>query len=247
VQQYIEGTTDIELVGLRPSAAKAAGYSISVSSDKEWLTADGSSQAKITAQVLQNGGPVAGHTVVFSVVGEGRIKTVNAVTDATGSARAVYTAGTKIGLVLVKATDVTIGLSGSVQIELRSDAPAKIAFEVKVLDPIDAADSTGKGLPELYADGRSRADLTVLITDINDNPNKDTTVTYAMAAGSGTLEQVKSVTDQDGKSYATFKAGQLPGTATIKVTVASNVPSAADKGAAENAVLTVPDFEFITE
>jgi hypothetical protein len=247
VQQYIEGSTDIELVGLRPSAAKSAGYSISVTTDKEWLTADGSSQAKIKAQVMQNGKPVAGHTVVFSVVGQGRIKTVNAVTDATGAARAVYTAGTKIGLVLVKATDVTIGLSGSVQIELRSDAPAKIAFTVDVFDPVALADSSGKGLPELYADGRSTAGLTVLITDINDNPNADTTVTYAVTAGSGSLEKVKSVTNKDGKSYATFKAGLLPGTATVKVTVSSNVPSATDTAAAENAVLTVPDFEFITE
>ena len=40
-----------------------AGYAIAVTSSDEWLTADGKSQARITARVTLDGQPVEGHTV----------------------------------------------------------------------------------------------------------------------------------------------------------------------------------------
>ena len=162
--------------------------------------------------------------------GSGRIRTVRGETDAGGKARAVYTAGTKIGVVLVRATDHTAGISGTVQIELRSDAPAKIAITVE---------------PEvLPADGRSTADVAVVVTDINDNPSEGVEVEYAVSIGSGRLRGVDEVTDRRGESAAEYVAGTIPGRVSIEVTVRSAVPTEEELLAAGDLALAVTDYDF---
>jgi hypothetical protein len=231
VKTYINATAQLELEAVQQTAGKALGYAIAVTSSDEWLTADGESEARITALVTKDGIPVEGHRVGFTVsAGSGRIRTIRGETGSNGKARAVYTAGTKIGVVLIRATDHTVGITGTVQIELRSDAPAKVAVTV-----------TPEVLP---ADGRSTADVAVVVTDINDNPNEGIEVEYAVAIGSGRVRDVEPVTDRNGESTAEYVAGRLPGKVSIEVTVRSTVPTEEEMAAARDLAVAVLDYDF---
>ncbi len=231
VTTYIQAFGQIELTPVEPTAAMDAGYAITVTSSDEWLTADGKSQARITARVTLNGQPVKGHTVSFNLSsGNGSIRTVSDTTDARGEARAVYTAGKKIGIVLISATDTTVDISASVQIELRSDAPAKITIKI---DP-----------EKLPADGRSRADIEVLVTDINDNPNDNTKVEYTISQGSGDIKDDVNLTDKNGISTNEYTAGRTPGIVSISLVVRSTIPTAEELVKARNLSLAVPHYAF---
>jgi len=209
----------------------AEGYEITVTSSDEWLTADGKSQARITARVTLGGQPVEGHEVDFGVSpGAGSLRVVRGQTDRGGEARAVFTAGKKIGIAVITATDRTAGISGTVRIELRSDAPAKIAI---TLDP-----------QKLPADGRSQAELTVLVTDINDNPNEGNEVEYAIAAGGGRLKSERGLTDRRGESTNSYTAGRTPGKVTIEITVRSLPPTDEEVLKARDLALAVTDHRF---
>jgi hypothetical protein len=231
IKTYIQATAQLELEPVRNTAAMDAGYTITVTSSDEWLTADGKSQARITARVTLNNQPVEGHRVDFSVSsGAGSIRTVKDTTDRNGEARAVFTAGKKIGIVLITATDTTAGISGTVAIELRSDAPAKIVIK---LDP-----------EKLPADGSSRAELSVLVTDINDNPNDNTEVEYAIASGGGKLRYDKGLTDRSGENANEYTAGSTAGTVTFNITVRSTVPTEDELAIARGLAVAVTDYEF---
>jgi hypothetical protein len=231
VKTYINATAELELEAVTVSAGKSLGYAITVTSSDEWLTADGESEARITALVTKDGIPVEGHRVGFTVAsGTGRIRTVKGETGSDGKARAIYTAGKKIGIVLIRATDHTIKISGTVQIELRSDAPAKIAITL-----------SEEVLP---ADGRSTADIAVLVTDINDNPNEGVEVEYVVAIGDGRIRDIEEVTDRDGESTAEYVAGTIPGRISIEVTVRSTVPTEEELLAARDLATAVLDYDF---
>ena len=231
VKTFIEATAQIVLEEVSTAAAMEAGYQITVKSSDEWLTADGKSQARITARVTLGGQPVEGHAVNFDLSStNGSLRSVKDVTDRNGEARAVYTAGKKIGIVLITATDTTAGISGSVQIELRSDAPAKIAITI-----------TPEKLP---ADGRSSAELLVLVTDVNDNPNENTEVEYFIIGGSGRLRDTKGLTDRRGESTSEYIAGRNPGVVSFKITVRSTVPSDEEIEKARGLALAVTDYSF---
>ncbi|HWR97282.1 MAG TPA: invasin domain 3-containing protein, partial [Candidatus Methanoperedens sp.] len=231
VKTFIQAAAQLELEPAQPTEAMLQGYEIEVTSSDDWLTADGKSEAKITAKVTLNGRPVEGHTVRFGVTsGTGSIRAVKDKTGKDGIARAIYTAGKKIGIAVVTATDTTVGITGSVQIELRSDAPAKIKIGIK---------------PEkLPADGRSTADLTVLVTDINDNPNDNTEVEYRIASGGGELREERTVTDKDGETKNEYEAGRSPGTVTFELTVRSAVPTDEELAKARDLALAVTDYRF---
>jgi hypothetical protein len=229
VKTFIQATASLELEPIA-NPAMDAGYEMVVTSSDEWLTADGKSQARITARVTLNGQPVVGHKVGFGLSGGGSIRVVLDTTGKDGEARAVYTAGKKIGIALITATDTTVGISGSVSIELRSDAPAKIAIK---LDK-----------DKLPADGRSTTDLTVLVTDINDNPNDNTEVEYAIISGTGRLRDEKGITDRKGENSTRYTAGRNAGTVTFGITVRSTVPTAEEILKARDLALAVQDSRF---
>jgi hypothetical protein len=231
IKTYINAAAQLELEAPTVSAGKALGYTIAVTSSDEWLTADGESDARITAFVALDGIPVEGHRVGFTIAsGSGKIRTVRGETGSDGRARAVYTAGTKIGLILIRATDHTAQISGTVQIELRSDAPAKISLAL-----------SEEVLP---ADGHSTAEVAVVVTDINDNPNEGIEVEYSVRIGSGRIRDVEPVTDRRGESTAEYVAGTIPGQVSIEVTVRSAVPTEEEMLAAREMALAVMDHEF---
>jgi hypothetical protein len=231
VRNFIRAQAELELEAVQEVAGKALGYALTLTSSDEWLTADGESRARITAFLTRDGIPVEGHRIGFQVTaGTGSIRAVSDTTDADGKARAVYTAGKKIGIVLIRAVAHKAGVSGTVQIELRSDAPAKIAITLSE--------------DLLPADGRSTAEVDVVVTDINDNPNEGVEVEYEVAIGSGRLRKIEPVTDDRGASSARYVAGTIPGKVHIQVTVRSAVPTEEEMLAARNLALAVPDYAF---
>ncbi len=146
-----------------------------------------------------------------------------AVTDVNGEAKAIYTAGTRIGLVIINATaPLSIDKGGAVAEII---GVVLIAGEVRYLT-ITADPAL------LNADGQSRSTITVEALDSFKNPceniNVDIKVDPPIAEygsivgfeGSG-----KNVTTgKDGKATAEYVAGTIPAKITIKATVTSNTP-----------------------
>ncbi len=230
VRTFIQATAGLELEAGAARIAAEPGYQITVTSSDDWLTADGRSQARITARVTRNGEPVPGRTVGFEATpGLGSIRVTRGVTDPNGEARAVYTAGRKIGVVVVTAMDAAAGISGSVQIELRSDAPAKIVIRLD--------------REKLPADGRSRAEVLVLVTDTNDNPNENVGVEYRVASGDGSFRHEQGLTDRNGEHTAEYVAGSAPGPVVLEVTVRSSAPTAEELVAARDLAVAVVEAD----
>jgi hypothetical protein len=230
---YKEASIDIALTAPRSLAAARRGlqYSIKVEASRTQLTADGKSRSVIRATVSDpNGKPVPGDAITFALSSpNGTLRTIVGVTDGSGTATAEYIAGKKIGVVVISATDTVRNVSGSVSILLLADAPAKVILKAR---------------PEtLPADGNSKADIQVKVTDINDNPNKDTKVEFKVVqANMGRLDYADRVTDNFGDALNRLTAGTTPGIATILATVRSKVPTEAELLKAKN-VLFVPGNE----
>ena len=110
-------------------------------------------------------------------------------------------------------------------ITLLSDAPAKVILKARPAT--------------LPADGNSRTDIGVKVTDINDNPNADTKVEYRIARGGGRLEYPDRLTDRFGDASNRYTAGTTPGVATIVATVRSKAPTDSELARARN-VLFAP-------
>ncbi len=234
ITAYKEASIDIALTTPRSLAAARRGlaqYILKIEATRTQLTADGRSRSVIRATLLDpNGKPVQGDPVGFSISApNGSLRVVSGTTDASGVAIAEYTAGKKIGVIVVTATATARNVTANLSIELLSDAPAKVILKAR---------------PEsLPADGSSRADIQVKVTDINDNPNKDTKVEFKLARGTGKLEYPDRTTDRFGDAPNRFTAGTTPGIATILATVRSRVPTEAELAKARN-VLFVPYSEL---
>ena len=141
----------------------------------------------------------------------GSIGPTEVTTNRNGRAIAYYTAGKKIGMVNIKIDDVRANVWTYVQVELRSDAPAKIDI-----------DANPASLP---ADGRSRANIDVKVTDINDNPNNEVTVQFSIKSGCGRMSPSQAVTDFNGKAQAQYIAGTTVGVTRVRAKVSSRVPN----------------------
>jgi len=229
ITSYKEASIDIVLTPpiSRAAARRGVQYILKVEATRTELTADGRSRSVIRATLLDpNGKPVAGDPVGFALSSpNGTLRTVSGTTDASGTATAEYTAGKKIGIVVVTATATLRNATGNVSITLLADAPAKVILKAR---------------PEtMPADGNSRADIGVKVTDINDNPNSDTKVEFRLSRGVGRLDFPDRVTDRFGDAANRFTAGTTPGIATIVATVRSKVPTDAELSKARN-VLFAP-------
>ncbi|MDD5761268.1 MAG: invasin domain 3-containing protein [bacterium] len=229
ITSFKEASIDIALTAPISRAAARRGllYTIKVEATRTELTADGRSRSVIRATVSDpTGKPVVGDTVVFALSSaNGTLNVIKGTTDTAGVATAEYIAGKKIGIVVVTATDTVRNISGSISITLLADAPAKILLKAR---------------PEtMPADGNSRADIGVKVTDINDNPNKDTKVEFRLSRGSGRMDYPDRITDRFGDTLNRFIAGSTPGIATIVATVRSKIPTDAELAKARN-VLFVP-------
>ena len=208
---YVSSTIAIQLTERK--AAMGSSPTMTMTINPGWLTADGRSKARVRVYVKDASGiPVEGTRVDFSVGGDnGSIKLLRGITDATGMAEADYRAGTVAGFVTITATADRYEISTSAQIELRSDAPAKIDLVASVMS--------------MPADGHSTSDITAKVSDINDNPNTDTPLSFNLLEGSGDITPADTMTDLDGVAKATFTAGRTPGQAILEARHTSRAPS----------------------
>jgi hypothetical protein len=224
IRSFIEGKVDIMVKDPSVSRLLAARGVLEVSASRAWLTADGSSRSRITARVLgTDGKPVQGDSVTFTLAGDrGQIRVISARTDSSGRAYADYIAGTIIGEVQIEVRDLTMGLSATLSVELRADAPAEIILRAEA--------------PEVLIGGKPTA-IFAKVSDINGNPNSSTDVQFVLASGDGALSSGSAVTDaKEGKASITFTPGSRAGVATVRATVVSRLPGAAELAAAGGAV-----------
>jgi biotin carboxyl carrier protein len=229
ITAYKEASIDIALkkVVSRAAVRRSTQYVLKVEASRSELTADGRSRSVIRATLTDpNGTTVPGDPVAFSLsTPNGTLRTIQGTTDASGVATAEYVAGKKIGIVVVTATATFRNVQGQVSITLLADAPAKIFLAARP--------------DNLPADGFSRSDIQVKVTDINDNPNRDTKVEFKVARGGGKVEFPDRITDRFGEAANRYTAGTEAGIATILATVRSAVPTEAELAKARN-VLFVP-------
>jgi len=97
---------------------------IEVSLESSTLPPDGNSTTIVMASVFDaNSNPIENHTISFSIgEGDGNITTLNSLTNGSGTATALYTAGTTPGIVSITAEDITVGgLLGQVNLTLSSE------------------------------------------------------------------------------------------------------------------------------
>jgi len=210
---YVASTVAIELF---PRAQRGAADRalLRMTADPAWLTADGRSRSRIKVVLLDlEGNPIEGARVHFALGNDnGRLKVLRGGrTDDRGVAEAEYRAGTVAGFVTVTASSEEWGVTGSVQIELRADAPAKIDLVASAV--------------RLPADGRSTADLSVRVTDIHDNPNIDVPVSFAVLEGAGAVTPEVVQTDRHGEGRVVFRAGRRPGMVVVEARHTSRAPT----------------------
>lgn len=209
---YVASTIAIQL---NPTSARELAQApvIRMSATPSWLTADGRSKSRIRVWLTeQNGTPVRNERIRFDLANDnGSIVTLRGVTNSEGMAEADYRAGTVAGFVTIIASNSDNKAVGSIQIELRSDAPAKINMV-----------ATAFSIP---ADGRSTSSIKALVTDINDNANKQVPVKFSVIDGSGSVRAATENTDDRGVISALYTAGRTPGTAVVEARHTSRAPT----------------------
>ena len=225
ITSYIEEEFTFQVFDL-PSRARFLGrskYFLQLWANRSWLTADGVSRAKIYAQVVDAAGlPVLGQAVTFHLEGEGDLfvngksgKALTKNTDKSGEAMIEYIAGKRIGTAYIKAKFTSPGGSDCIQeirIRLKSDAPAKIIFEMDLSKKI-------------YTGGQKRI-LTLWVKDINDNPNRDIPLQVDLVKGYGQLDNVRErKTSWNGDCELLFTSGSRAGEVTIRARTISRIPN----------------------
>jgi biotin carboxyl carrier protein len=212
VNTYVASTVAIELL---PRAARDAAdlAEIRMSLTPSWLTADGRSKSRVKVWLTDLGGaPLAGAAVNFTLGGaNGSIRLLRGVTDGSGLAEAEYRAGTLAGFETITAAAPDYHVTRSMQIELRSDAPAKIDLTASAVS--------------LPADGRSKSEITAVVSDIHDNRNPGVPVMFRVVEGGGGVAPGEAVTSSKGVAVAAYTAGTAPGIAVVEARHTSRAPT----------------------
>ncbi len=211
---WIVGLILLSLLLLTVPAA-ALVPEITVSSDAEWLVAGSGESATITVEVQDDGSPLPGLGVAFSVDAEyGSITGASGVTDSDGRAKATFTPGTRSGDALI-----------TVAVTYHDGEMTGVAEDVYLQQIDHAAPYSLAGLE--YAEEATvgeETDITVRLADRYGNPidNRNTAESVVFSVGStdGTAGFVNGeecetpVTvevDGAGDAIATLRVGQRAG------------------------------------
>lgn len=183
------------------------GPSVSVSTGSESIVADGSSQALITATVLDidDNNVTNGTTVTFTTTA-GDIDSVTAGTQTTyssvtanGIASALLTSPTNVGSAIVTAT--CSGVNGSTEVNFIPDVVSTVSLTITPTN--------------LTADDSSTSTVRAVITDANNNAVADgETISFFVTTGTGTLS-VPTGTTSGGVVTVTYTASDTAGTEII--------------------------------
>lgn len=178
-----------------------------VSGDSQTVTAGTAAAPFVVKVVGSDGQPLANISVTFSIdSGSGAVSPAAAITDASGLARATYTAGAKVGnaSIITYVTDFP-ALFARFTVKLKADVPSALLAvggngsatlpDKSLVLIAKAADKNGNGIPGIR-------------------------VTWASGPG-GSVTASGDTTDASGLARATFTVGKDPGRYTATASAAS--------------------------
>ncbi|HMI36728.1 MAG TPA: Ig-like domain-containing protein [Steroidobacteraceae bacterium] len=189
-------STNCGTVGGGPTVA-----TVTLTSDTMSIPADGSSMANLTALAKDaNNNAVSGVSITFASTA-GSLVVTQAVTDASGVAKATLTASGAASGTSITVTATAGSISGNAAVTV-----------VNTQQTITLITS----LPQIPSDGSKSATLTALVRDANNNVVSGVTVSFVATSGALTITQ--GVTDVSGTATATLSSGTDPTNRAITVT-----------------------------
>ena len=158
----------------------------------------------------QNGDPLAGATVAFTVTaGGGTLSAATATTDENGRAATTLTLGSEpVG------NTVTARVADLKPVIFRATGQA-IPTTLAKLSGDEQEGPEGAALPESFV---------VEVRDQNNNPLVGAPVAFLVTSGEGILSVATDTTDANGRASSTLTLGNGPGAVTVTVTVAGLDP-----------------------
>jgi len=156
----------------------------------------------VVIQLIENGSPVSGRDIRFTVTRGVFVGGETATTDGSGAA-SVNIRSTTAGLTTITATEVqggsSTGVTATRQAEFVSKSPTKI--ELQTSPSVVGAN--------LSVTGTNSSQLIAIVRDDNDNPVKNVRVDFTALAdpSNGRIEPGFGITDSFGTATASFIAG----------------------------------------
>ena len=212
------GTNTVEATvgGLEPETFTATGLRVARTLDKtsgdeqEGAAGVALSEAFVVEVRDQNGNPLAGAQVTFSVIaGGGTLSTTTATTDADGRAATTLTLGRHPGANTVEAT-----VAGLEPVTFTATGVA-VPRTLDKLPGYEMEGPAGRALSEPFV---------VEVRDQDGQPLAGVRVAFSVTVGAGALSAITAETDANGRAATTLTLGHLPGANTVEATVAGLEP-----------------------
>ncbi len=186
--------------------------SVTVNAGADTIVADGESSVAIRATVFdEENQRIPGITVSFSTTA-GTLSANTAVTNTQGIATVNLISATQVGTATVTAT--AGGFSDTVSVTFVPGAPALVQLTTT----------------STVVTAREEATIQATVTDANNNPIADQTVTFSLMTNTSgaSLDPLTGQTDENGRVSVTYTAGLTPGTDTIRAVLTNGVESTLD-------------------
>ncbi|RJR19119.1 MAG: hypothetical protein C4582_10810, partial [Desulfobacteraceae bacterium] len=201
------------------SQAQVIVNKVQMTAGADSLVADGVSQARITAEVLDTNGNWVpdGRSVTFTVTSgdidknQAGTQTTFTTTTSGGYAFAYLTSPVRVGVCTITAT--CAGISGSITITF-------------IPGPVNSISMTAS--PQtLVADGTSKSNILIKALDANGNEVSDEVITVTMASGTGTVAPA-TVTTAAGGVEVIYTASLTVGTETVRAEATNGTTATVD-------------------
>ena len=182
------------------------GIRIISGDDQEGLPGEAIAMPFVVEIQDQNGVAFEGVPIMFTVTdGGGTLSETNTTTDSNGRAESTLTLGENPGTNTVEVTVTST--------EEKQTFTAEGIRIPKTLEIVSGADQ--KGLPSEALENP----FVVEVHDQSDNPLPEAQVTFTVTGGGGTLSEINTTTDSNGRAESTLTLGPTPGTNTVTVSV----------------------------
>ncbi len=160
----------------------------------------------VVGLVDQNGNPVVGQQVAWSVTaGGGSVTQATTATNAAGQARTAWNLGPKVGADTVRASAAGMSVTFSAMAVVGApDSLLKVSGDGQSV-------TVGRTLPD---------SLVVRLVDRNGNPIDGQQVTWSVTAGGGSVTPTTAATDGAGRARAAWTLGTTAGADTVRASAA---------------------------
>lgn len=197
------GLSGSPMVFTATGTAGAAATLIRVSGDGQTATVGTALSAPFVVRVEDaNGNPVSGRAITFAVAsGGGSISPLNATTNASGQASATGTLGTTAG-----GNTYTASSAGLTSVTFSATGNAGVAVRLVMVSGDAQSGSAGTALS---------APFVVRAEDVHGNPKENTSITFSMASGGGSVSPAGALTAANGEASSTATLGPTAGTQTF--------------------------------